>query len=194
MQFLLELWKGPVLKIQTPHARVTKVLTRIQGFDEITDGGLPRGRTTLVVGGPGCGKTVFALRAPVNRAQRAKEAGIFVAFEESTGQIVVNAATFGWNLPALVKKKLFFPRLRLYIAGNAPNSLRAVANLRAICDEHFSSGHELEIVDLLARPKRALAGSTIVTPTLLKLLPLPVRRVIGNLSDTNQLLLALAGI
>lgn len=82
-------------------------------------------------------------------------------------------------------------RLRLYIAGTAPNSMRAVANVRAICDEHFASGHDLEIVDLLEHPKRGLADGIIVTPTLLKLLPLPVQRVIGSLSDTNRLLLAL---
>ncbi len=63
-------------KIITPHATVTKVLTGIQGFDEITDGGLPRGRTTLVMGGPGCGKTVFALQSLVNVAHRKKEASI----------------------------------------------------------------------------------------------------------------------
>lgn len=83
-------------------------------------------------------------------------------------------------------------RLRLYIAGNAPNSLRAVANARAICEEHFS-GHELEIVDLLENPRRALADGIIVTPTLLKLSPLPAQRVIGNLSDTKQVLVALGG-
>ena len=83
-------------------------------------------------------------------------------------------------------------RLRLYVAGHAPNSVRAVANVRAICDEHFAAGHELEIVDLLEHPKRALADGIIVTPTLLKLLPLPVQRVIGSLSDTNQVLLALS--
>jgi circadian clock protein KaiB len=83
-------------------------------------------------------------------------------------------------------------RLRLYIAGNAPNSVRAVANVRAICDEHFASGHELEVVDLLEQPTRALADGIIVTPTLLKLSPLPRRRVIGSLSDTNQLLLTLS--
>src|SRR6202158_3469818 len=96
------------MKIQTPHAAVPKTLTGIQGFDEITAGGLPRGRTTLVMGGPGCGKTVFALQSLVTGANRRKEAGIFVAFEESTRQIVANAATFGWDLPALAKKKLFF--------------------------------------------------------------------------------------
>jgi circadian clock protein KaiB len=82
--------------------------------------------------------------------------------------------------------------LRLYVAGHAPNSLLAIANARAICDEHFASAHELEIVDLLEHPRRGLADGIIVTPTLLKLLPLPALRVIGNLSDTNQVLLALA--
>ena len=101
------------MKIQSPHAKMTKSLTGIQGFDEITDGGLPRGRTTLVMGGPGCGKTVFALQSLVNSVRLSKEASIFVAFEESTEQIVANAATFGWNLPALVKKKLFFLDARL---------------------------------------------------------------------------------
>src|SRR4051812_23870961 len=90
------------------HKAVTKTRTGIQGFDEISDGGLPRSRSTLVMGGPGCGKTVFALQTLVNGARNAKEAGIFVAFEESTRQIVVNAATFGWDLTALEKKKLFF--------------------------------------------------------------------------------------
>jgi circadian clock protein KaiC len=96
------------MKIQSLHAGAPKMLTGIQGFDEITDGGLPLGRTTLVMGGPGCGKTVFALQSLVAGASRAKESGIFVAFEESARQIIANAATFGWDLPALVKKKLFF--------------------------------------------------------------------------------------
>jgi circadian clock protein KaiB len=83
--------------------------------------------------------------------------------------------------------------LRLYVAGSAPNSLCAIANARAICEEHFASGHELEIVDLLEQPRRALADGIVVTPTLLKLSPLPVQRVVGNLSDTRQVLLTLAG-
>ncbi len=93
---------------------------------------------------------------------------------------------------ARVKAKHAGLRLRLYIAGNAPNSVRAIANARAICDEHFASGHELEIVDLLVHPLRAFDDGIIVTPTLLKLFPLPVQRVIGNLNDTDQVLLALA--
>src|SRR5687768_13808874 len=90
-----------------------KMLTGIVGFDEITNGGLPRARTTLVIGGAGCGKTVFALQALVYGARKKKEASIFVAFEESAGQIIANAATFGWDLPALSKKKLFFLDARL---------------------------------------------------------------------------------
>jgi circadian clock protein KaiC len=109
----LKIPNGQSMKIISPYPGVTKMLTGIEGFDEITDGGLPRGRTTLVMGGPGCGKTVFALQAVVNGARRSKQASIFVAFEESTAQIVANAATFGWDLPALVKKKLFFLDARL---------------------------------------------------------------------------------
>jgi len=82
-------------------------------------------------------------------------------------------------------------QLRLYVAGNAPNSVRAIANARAICEEHFNGSHDLEIVDLLDHPVRGLADGILVTPTLLKLMPLPVQRVIGNLSDTSQVLLAL---
>ncbi len=101
------------MKIPSPYPSVAKQPTGILGFDEITDGGLPCRRTTLVMGGPGCGKTVFALQVLVNSALRHKEASLFVAFEENTDQIIANAATFGWDLPALVKKKLFFLDARL---------------------------------------------------------------------------------
>jgi circadian clock protein KaiC len=101
------------MKTQFTHAGVAKVLTGIQGFDEITGGGLPRARTTLIKGGPGCGKTVFALQTLVNGAHGTKEASLFVAFEESARQIVANASAFGWDLPALEKKKLFFLDARL---------------------------------------------------------------------------------
>ncbi|MDQ3031269.1 MAG: circadian clock KaiB family protein [Myxococcota bacterium] len=82
--------------------------------------------------------------------------------------------------------------LRLYIAGNAPNSLRAVANAKAICLAHFAAAHELEIIDMLEDPRRALADGVIVTPTLLRLSPAPILRVIGDLSDTPRVLLTLA--
>jgi circadian clock protein KaiB len=82
--------------------------------------------------------------------------------------------------------------LRLYVAGHAPNSLMAIANARAICDEHYVARHQLDIVDVLDDPRQALADGVIVTPTLLRLSPLPVQRLIGNLSDTSQVLRSLA--
>lgn len=91
---------------------VTKTPTGITGFDEITGGGLPRERTTLIVGGPGAGKTIFGLQTLVNGARQFGEPGIFVAFEEHTQQIVRNAASLGWDLPTLEKKDLFFLNAR----------------------------------------------------------------------------------
>jgi circadian clock protein KaiC len=94
-------------------APLNKAPTGIPGFDEITNGGLPAGRTTLLVGGPGAGKTVFALESLVNAARQFREPGIFVAFEENSRQIIGNAATFGWDLPALEQERLFFLDARL---------------------------------------------------------------------------------
>lgn len=81
--------------------------------------------------------------------------------------------------------------LRLYIAGGAPNSLQAIANLEAICREHLKDGHRLEVVDVLKHPQRAMAEGVIVTPSLAKLSPLPAANVVGNLSDKDRVLLAL---
>jgi circadian clock protein KaiC len=92
---------------------IEKSETCVAGFDEITDGGIPRGRVTLLLGGPGAGKTVFALETLVNGARKHKEPGIFVAFEESSRQVVANAATFGWDLEALERENLFFLDARL---------------------------------------------------------------------------------
>lgn len=94
-------------------APIAKRKTGIAGFDEITGGGLPAGRTTLVLGAPGAGKTVFALECLVNGARIDREPGIFVAFEENTRQIVDNAGTFGWDLPELERENLFFLDARL---------------------------------------------------------------------------------
>jgi circadian clock protein KaiC len=90
-----------------------KAPTGIAGFDDIAGGGLPRSRTSLVVGGPGSGKTVFALQTLVSGARQWNEPGIFVAFEESSAHIVSNAASFGWDLPALEEERLFFLDARM---------------------------------------------------------------------------------
>ena len=81
--------------------------------------------------------------------------------------------------------------LRLYVAGGAPNSLQAIANLEAICQEYLKGGHRLEVVDVLEHPRRAMAEGVLVTPSLAKLSPLPAANVIGNLSDKAKVLLAL---
>jgi len=79
-------------------AVLRKTPTGIDGFDDITGGGLPLGRTSIVMGGPGSGKTVFALQTLVNGARLCGERGIFVAFEENSRSIIANAASFGWDL------------------------------------------------------------------------------------------------
>src|SRR4029079_9246958 len=76
-----------------------KTPTGIVGLDEITGGGLPHGRTTLLLGGPGSGKTILSLKFLVHCARACKEPGIFVAFEETSKRIIANARSFGWNLP-----------------------------------------------------------------------------------------------
>ena len=81
---------------------------------------------------------------------------------------------------------------RLYVAGDAPNSIRALANLYAICREHFPECHRIEVIDVVKEPHRALADAILVTPTTVKLLPQPAQRIIGDLSEESELLLALA--
>jgi circadian clock protein KaiB len=81
--------------------------------------------------------------------------------------------------------------LRLYVAGKAPNSVMAIANLAAICRQHLKDGYELDIVDVCQQPRRALDDGIVVTPSLAKLSPGPVSNVIGNLSDTGAVLAAL---
>jgi circadian clock protein KaiC len=85
---------------------IAKVATGISGFDDITDGGLPQGRPTLVCGGPGCGKTLFALQFLVHGAVNG-ESGVFVTFEETEDDLLKNAASLGYDLPDLIKRKRF---------------------------------------------------------------------------------------
>jgi circadian clock protein KaiB len=82
-------------------------------------------------------------------------------------------------------------KFRLYIAGDALNSAQAVINLKALCRTHLANRCEIEIVDVFREPKRALADSIFMTPTLIKLAPLPDRRIVGTLSQTQPILQAL---
>jgi len=79
----------------------------------------------------------------------------------------------------------------LYVAGEAPNSVLAVANLNALCREHLPGRHEIEVVDVFKEPKRALADHIFMTPILIRLAPAPVRRIVGTLSQEEKVLHAL---
>ena len=85
-----------------------KAATGIAGFDELTGGGLPVGRTTLLLGGPGSGKTIFALGFLAHGSRKFDEPGVFVAFEETAERILVNARGFSWDLDALGPEQLCF--------------------------------------------------------------------------------------
>jgi len=105
--------KEPEPKTSGP-GRLEKVPTGIQGLDEITCGGLPRGRTTLVCGGPGCGKTLMALEFLVHGATQFGEPGVFVAFEETAGELATNGASLGFDLAALeADRKLAIDYVRI---------------------------------------------------------------------------------
>ena len=79
-------------------------------------------------------------------------------------------------------------RFRLFIAADTLNSVQAASNLNALCKAHLPGRHEIEVIDVFKDPKRALAEGIRMTPTLVKLAPGPVRRVVGNLTDTDRVL------
>jgi circadian clock protein KaiB len=81
--------------------------------------------------------------------------------------------------------------LRLYTAGQTPKSLAAVKNLRRVCDEHLPGQYEIEIVDLLKNPRLAKDDQIVAIPTLVRKLPVPIRKIIGDLSDTERTLVGL---
>lgn len=78
--------------------------------------------------------------------------------------------------------------LRLYIAGQTRRSLTALANLKRFCEEHLAGQYRLEIIDLLEDPQRAQADQILAIPTLVRKLPEPMRKIIGDLSDTERVL------
>jgi len=81
--------------------------------------------------------------------------------------------------------------LRLYVTGTTPKSVTAITNIRKICDEHLKGAYDLEVIDIYQQPKLAKGEQIIATPTLLKKLPLPLRRFIGDMSNTEKILLGL---
>ncbi len=95
----------PQEETTTFHSVLPKCPTGIQGLDEITGGGFPRGRITLVCGGTGCGKTLLAMQFLVSGALHYDEPGLFVSFEETDQELIQNTAPLGWDLPRLIAQK-----------------------------------------------------------------------------------------
>lgn len=81
--------------------------------------------------------------------------------------------------------------LRLYVAGQTPKSLAAITNLRRICDNHLAGRYTVEVIDLLVTPQLAVGDQIVAVPTLVRRLPPPLKRIIGNLSDTEKVLVGL---
>ena len=84
--------------------------------------------------------------------------------------------------------------LRLYVAGASPKSLKAFANLRRLCEEHLAGRYEIEIIDLVKRPLLARTDDIVAIPTLVRSLPAPMRKIIGDLSNTDRVLLSLQSV
>ncbi len=87
------------------------------------------------------------------------------------------------------EKKMW--ELRLYVAGQTPNSIRAFANLKKICEEYMAGQYRIEIIDLLVNPQLAKGDQILAVPTLVRKLPEPVRKIIGDLSNTERVLVGL---
>src|SRR6476661_4481115 len=98
----------------TPRKEIQKSATGIPGLDQITEGGLPKGRPTLLCGTAGCGKTILAMEFLVRGATEFNEPGVFMAFEETSQELGKNVASMGFDLPALVaRKKLVLDHVRV---------------------------------------------------------------------------------
>jgi circadian clock protein KaiB len=88
-------------------------------------------------------------------------------------------------------KEVIIWELRLYVAGQTPNSIRAFSNLKKICEEHLKSTYTIEVIDLLENPTLAKGDQITAIPTLVRKLPVPVKKIIGNLSKTDKVLVGL---
>ncbi len=82
-------------------------------------------------------------------------------------------------------------QLRLYVAGQTPKSIKALANLRKLCEAHLAGRYEIEVIDLLENPRLAAGDQILAIPTLVRKLPTPVKKIIGDLSDEYRVLVGL---
>ena len=95
------------------------------------------------------------------------------------------------KVKARARNNAQFFELRLYVAGQTPKSLTALNNLKKICKEHMDNQYRIEIIDLLANPQLARGDQILAIPTLVRNLPTPIRKIIGDLSNTEKVLVGL---
>ena len=100
-------------------------------------------------------------------------------------------ATLGYAFNPALLKNLGIAKLRLFVTGSTPRSTRAIANMRKICEENLRGRYDLEVVDVYENPDATRELQIIATPTLVKILPEPLRRIIGDLSDKERVLAGL---
>jgi len=95
----------------------------------------------------------------------------------------------GLNTPSVAAGPLY--SLRLYVAGQTPKSVLALRNLKHICEEHLNGRYEIEMIDLLENPQLARGDQILAVPTLVRRLPEPIKKIIGDLSNTERVLVGL---
>ena len=107
----------------------------------------------------------------------------------SREQVLDSTRAFERSLACSIENERYV--LRLYITGTTPQSVRAIANVKKLCEEHLSGRYELEVIDLYQQPQLAQGEQIIAAPTLIKKLPLPLRRIIGDMSSAERVLVGL---
>lgn len=165
--------------------QLTKAAIGIQGLDELTGSGLPQGCSTLICGGADGDKTLLSMVFLGHGAEVLSDPISFKNIRrdgEPAGRGIMS------DSPVLDNDQWL---LRLYVAGQTPRSLRAVVNIQKICAEHLQGRYQLEVIDLYQQPHLAQGQQIVAVPTLIKRLPAPLRTVIGDLSDTERVLIGL---
>jgi len=169
--------------------------TGITGLDEITGGGLPTGRPTLVCGSAGCGKKLLAMKILVRGAVEFGEPGVFMMHGTNEypfligerGVSLLPIASLKLDRAAPVER-LSTGIVRFCVTGSTP---RAIVNTRTICDENLRGVDELEIEDISRHPALTKGEKNLAASTLIKKRPLPLRRLFGDLSRIERIALGL---
>jgi len=175
---------------------LAKCPTGIHGLDDITEGGLPRGRPTLVCEPAGCGKTLLAMEFIVRGITQFGEPGIFMAFEEKANELATNMITLGMDVEGLIQqKKLAVDYVhieRSEIEETGDYDLEGLfVRLGNMIDQIGAKRVDLQIIDIYQQPSLAAGEQIIAAPTLIKKLPLPLRKFIGNLTDREKIMVGL---